>query len=406
MSLDRTPIRASSRYLRFQAAEKVVQKVYLSSELQMNRVKAVARSDPRQVLARHLRALREERWPDMKITQPQLARALGGSRPLSVPLISSWESQGSPKIPPVHRLEAYAAFFATPRSVAGGEPRLLSMAELTDAERQATLELTRELMRLRNDALRATSVAEADEISESLSAGPWRFEDGRPITIVCAQLPPDMREKMPYADPSNPDYIALYNYSDLDALFELHGHIRACNPTSQVNLRVAQRLESDDYTTHLVALGGVDWNQATESLLDSLQLPVKQLGDWRSPEGPCFEVSEDGKKKQYRPSLEQRGGQDALVEDVALFARAINPFNKKRTVTICNGMYGSGTYGAVRALTDARFRDRNAEYVHDRFAGSGSFSILTRVRVLAGVALTPDWTLEENRLYEWSRSES
>lgn len=94
-------------------------------------------------------------------------------------------------------------------------------------------------MRLRNDALRATGVAETDEISRSLSAGPWRFEDGNTITVVCAQLPPDMREKMPYADRSSPDYIELYNCSDLDALFELHGHLRASNPTNQVNLRVA-----------------------------------------------------------------------------------------------------------------------------------------------------------------------
>jgi transcriptional regulator with XRE-family HTH domain len=367
----------------------------------MNRARAVDKGDPRQLLARRLRALREERWPDMKLTQPQLARALGGSRPLSVPLISSWESQGAPKIPPVHRLEAYAAFFATPRSVATGEPRMLGAAEMTDAERQARLELTRELMRLRNDALRATGVAEADEISRSLSAGPWRFEDGNTVTVVCARLPPDMREKMPYADRSSPDYIELYNYSDLDALFELHGHLRASNPTNQVNLRVAQQLVRDDYTTHLVALGGVDWNQATRSVLENLHLPVTQVGSWKSAEGPCFEVTEGGKTEQHRPILDQRGEQEVLVEDVALFARAINPFNRKRTVTICNGMYGNGTYGAVRALTDERFRDRNAEYIHDRFAGSESYSILTRVKVLDGAALTPDWTIPENRLHEW-----
>jgi transcriptional regulator with XRE-family HTH domain len=338
----------------------------------------------------------------MKITQPQLARALGGHRPLSVPLVSSWESQRAPKIPPIHRLEAYATFFATPRSVAGDEPRLLSAAEMTDAERHTRLELARELMRLRKDALGATGIAEADEISRSLSAGPWHFEDGHTITIVCAQLPPDMREKMPYADRNSPDYIELYNYADLDALFELHGHLRASNPTNQVNVRVAQQLVRDDYTTHLVALGGIDWNQTTRSLLDNLQLPVRQAGSWMSPEGPCFEVTEGGKTDQHRPILGQRGEQEVLVEDVALFARAINPFNRERTVTICNGMYGSGTYGAVRALTDKSFRDRNAEYVHDHFAGTVSFSILTRVKVLAGEAVTPDWTVQENRLHEWS----
>jgi hypothetical protein len=57
----------------------------------------------------------------------------------------------------------------------------------------------------------------------------------------------------------------------------------------------------------------------------------------------------------------------------------------------------------VRALTDARFRDRNADYVGERFADSDSYCILTRVTVEAGKALTPDWTLEETRLFEWSR---
>ncbi len=75
--------------------------------------------DPRQKLARRLRALREDRWPGMKITQPQLAQALGGEKPLSVPLISSWESQSNPRIPPLARLDGYAALFATIRSFTG-----------------------------------------------------------------------------------------------------------------------------------------------------------------------------------------------------------------------------------------------------------------------------------------------
>jgi hypothetical protein len=406
MYLDRAGKPASSRYLGFRRPEKVVQTVYLTAELQMNRAKAVDGRDPRQILARRLRELREDHWSEMKVTQPQLARALGGDRSLSVPLISSWESPSAPKIPPIHRLEAYATFFATPRSVAESEPRLLSAAEMTDAEQSARDELTRELMRLRNDALRATSATEPDPIARSPSAGPWRFADGADITIVCARLPSELREQMPYADKSKPDYIALYNYSDLDALFELHGHLRATNPTSQVNVRLADELAPDDYTTHLVALGGVDWNQATRSVLGSLQLPVRQLGDWRSPDGPCFEVSEGGKTRQHRPTLEQRGEQEVLVEDVALFARAINPFNRERTVTICNGMYGSGTLGAVRALTDVRFRERNAKYIHDRFVGRESFSILGRIKVFEGAALTPDWTDPGSRLHEWPRSEA
>lgn len=359
---------------------------------------------PRQSLARHLRALREEH----KITQSQLAQALGGGKPLSVPLISSWESRTSPVIPPVSRLDDYATFFATTRSFDGKVGRLLDLDEMTEQESAARQELVQELRRLRIEALGVSGPGSArpdgaQEIAESLNAGPWRFEDGNSILIVCAQLPEDMLKKMPYTDPLDPDHIAMYRYSDLDALFELHGHLRAANPTNEVYFRATGQLAPDDYTAHLVSLGGVDWNKATSSVLDRLQLPVKQVANWDTPDGAYFEVDDDGRKTQHRPHLVESADREILLEDVALFARAINPFNRKRFVTICNGMYGRGSYGAVRALTDRRFRDRNAEYLHERFAGSEAYCILSRVTVEAGATLTPDWTLSETRLFEWSR---
>ena len=110
--------------------------------------------------------------------------------------------------------------------------------------------------------------------------------------------------------------------------------------------------------------------------------------------GAYFEITEEGGRKvPHHPQLEESGGRTILREDVALFARAVNPFNRKRIVTICNGMYGRGTYGAVRALTDERFRDRNMEYIQARFPDAEACCILTRVTVENGVTLTPDWTL-------------
>jgi hypothetical protein len=64
-------------------------------------------------------------------------------------------------------------------------------------------------------------------------------------------------------------------------------------------------------------------------------------------------------------------------------------------------MYGRGTLGAVRALTDERFRGRNAEYVQDRFGGFETFSILSRVPILMGEVVTPDWTVRGNTVHEW-----
>lgn len=369
--------------------------------------------DPRQTLARRLRALREDRWPGRKVTQAQLAAALSdGTRSVSVPLISSWESRSNPKVPPAARIEDIATFFASRRSFDGRTGRLLSPDEMTAQESAAREKLLQELTRLRGDALAAPIVLAAvpgvvQGIPESLSSGPYRIEPGNRITIVSAQLPPDMLQKMPYTDPLDPDFIELYRYADLDALLELFGHLRATNPANPVGFRAADQLVADDYTGHLVLLGGVDWNVATSTVLRSLQLPVTQIGDWDAEGGAFFEVTEaDGHKVAHRPLLgEGSDGQKILREDVALFARAVSPFNQKRFVTICNGMYGRGTYGAVRALTDERFRDRNAEYLRESFGDSDTFCILSRVTVVNGETLTPDWTLPQTRLFEWSRPE-
>ena len=346
--------------------------------------------------------------------QAQLAAALGedGRRSVSVPLISSWESQTNPKVPPESRVQDIATFFASPRSFDGHVARLLGPDEMTVQERAAKESLLEELTRLRNEALGAAATSQprttipgvGQEITQSLSAGPYRYEPGERITIVCGLLPQELLERMPYTDLLDPDFIELYRFAELDALLELFGHLRATNPTSPVGFRAAEQLSADDYTGHLISLGGVDWNLATTSILDRLQLPVTQVANWDEPDGAYFEVTEaDGRKKEHRPLLKESDGQPILREDVALFAGATSPFNRKRFVTICNGMYGRGTYGAVRALTDERFRDRNAEYLRDTFGDSEAFCILTRVPVQAGRTLTPDWTLPGTVLFKWSR---
>jgi hypothetical protein len=363
--------------------------------------------DPRLVLARRLRALREDHWPGKRITQPQLAQALGG---VSVPLISSWESQTNPRIPPPGRLDAYAALFATVRSFDGSPGRIISQQEMSDQEQQTMSELKRELAQMRSAAMRVgaagaggtAAAASVVQITESLNFGPYRYPDGDDITIVCAGWPERMLAQIPYTKIDDPDYIELLTYSELDALFELHGHLRAANPANQVNLRIADRLFRDDYTSHLISLGGIDWNTLTTSALERLQLPVQQVADWGTEGGQYFEAQEAGTMRQYRPVLEKAGDQEVLHEDVALFARAMNPFNRRRTITICNGMYGRGTYGAVRALTDVRFRDPNVEYLRSRFGDSDSYCILTRVPVVNGRTITPDWTIDDYRLFEWA----
>jgi transcriptional regulator with XRE-family HTH domain len=367
-------------------------------------------ADPRLVLARRLRALRVEQH-DLK--QLQLASALGGSRPLSTALISSWESLNNPRIPPVPRLRAYAALFAVDRSFEQGEPRLLQPAEMTRDERGAASELERELLALRADAVRSSHVtpppgrpdevatARLDLVIESLATGPWRFEDGNAITIVCSQWPAEKLAGIPYKDITDPDYTRLVTFADLDSLVELYGHLRAANPASRIEFRAADHMEPDDYTTHLISLGGPDWNRVTRELLNELRLPVQVFADWGESGDVYFQADGSGHDGRHSPRLEDREGRNDLSEDVGLLARGPNPYNDRRMVTICCGMYARGTYGLVRALTDPRFRDRNSLYLESRFAHADTFCMLSRVRVVNGTTVTPNWTLESFRLFEW-----
>jgi hypothetical protein len=194
----------------------------------------------------------------------------------------------------------------------------------------------------------------------------------------------------------------LSRYSDLDALLELHGHIRALNPGNNVYVRTGSlTLTPDEYTSHLVLLGGVDWNQVTAEVLRRIDLPIQQHRRQNDDDTEGFEVVQHGAREIFRPALRKAGQRWILEEDVAHFYRSPNPFNRKRTVSICNGMYSRGTLGAVRALTDARFRDRNNAYVLERFAGHDTFSIISRVQVLMGSVVTPDWTSPDFLLHEW-----
>ena len=135
-----------------------------------------------QELAHRLRYLRQQHWPDVRLTQDALAKALGGEERLAAATVSSWESPTAPKLPPRDRMIAYARFFATRRSVEG-EPQLVPIDSLTEEETAAYQELEAELLGLRN-AARKPSPGEIVAVRRS-----WHFLDPGPATLICAQLP-------------------------------------------------------------------------------------------------------------------------------------------------------------------------------------------------------------------------
>lgn len=345
-------------------------------------------------LASRLRSLRTSHEP--RLTQADLARALSLVSKVAVATISSWESLITPKVPPTERLHSYALFFCSDRSTAT-PPHLVSEDELTSDERTRFQALHEELVALR-DAVHGPSSAGESSTSE-LST--WTF-DSDPITIICPEAP--LNERPPMANEKNPNYTRMFRYADLDALIELWGHIRACNPTANVVHRLPSEVVADDLSGHVVALGGVGWNRVMRRFLKALpEMPVSQVEHEDLKTGDIFRTSGDG-GRDYWPVWDEAGASGReLLEDVALLARVRNPYNHSQTLTICNGIHSRGVVGAVRALTDIAVRERNESFLASRFPG-GEFALLLRVPVLNSEALSPDLEIDSNRLYEWSPS--
>lgn len=236
-----------------------------------------------------------------------------------------------------------------------------------------------------------------------------------------------------YANPWHPNAVAALHNGDGDAVLELVGHVRAENPGADVRWVAANELASDDLTGHVIVLGGGDEGVGKRSRIGALQYLFKRLtlpvgtelppgGDEEYDAQFYVQVDAEGhpdpegsRREAYAPRFvfdedNERvvdNGQPRLEYDVALLGRFANPLNLSATVTVCSGIFSRGTYGAVRALTDATLRSRNEKYLAGHF-DLQSFWLLLHVPVFPGpsgaLTLTPDLTRPFHRLRSSSSS--
>lgn len=371
--------------------------------------------EPAALLAQRLRELRTSHWAGTELTQAKLADAFG----VQPATISAWESTAGGKTPSPARLEAYARFFASRRSLEK-QPHLVAEPDLSPDEQDEYRKLRDQLLGLQNGPAESNTGSASDAESERADVrasvrlrprGIFTFAEG-PVTVICPKAPESAQG--PLANKDDPNFAKLQQYGDLDALIELYGHLRAANPILDVFHRLASEVTRDDMSTHLILLGGVGWNQVTRRFLEALrQVPITQLVVDEYDDGDIFEVTQP-ERKRFLPIWEDReDGEDGeerkdgrvLIEDVALLARIPNPFNVNRTLTICNGVHSRGVFGAVRCLTDKQVRGANEEFLAERFP-DGRFALLLRVPVVANETLSPDLQNPATRLYEWPFTES
>jgi hypothetical protein len=335
-------------------------------------------------LARALRDLRESTWPGRELTQAQLAEALSSEGRVAGATLSSWENLSNPKTPSVSRVSALARFFSTRRSLEG-QPHLIPEAELTPEEMDRFRELESQLLQL---------LRPEDRKAQHI----FQFDSG-PVIVICPDAPTEVQGSL--ANEDDPNFTKLQRYGDLDALIQLYGHLRAENPTLDVVHRLASEVVPDDYTSHMVVLGGFAWNEVTRRIQGVLsRVPIEQRGVSDLERGDIFRINTAVGERSFYPESEELGDRRELVADVAYVARLRNPFQFNRTLTICNGIHSRGVLGAVRCLTDASVRAESDKYLADRFP-DGEFAMLLRVRVVKNETLSPDLRDPTVRLYEW-----
>ncbi len=346
-------------------------------------------------LARRLKALRKDR----SIPQRRVADALG----VSIALISAWESETNPTVPPGSRIRDLATFYASERSWTGDRGRLLTDDELSPPERGARDEIYEVLRSI------ASGPSRLPVVGDVLST--LHFPPDEDIRIVCGQLEQPLDDEgneqgHPYTEPDNVNYTDLLTFADVDALMELFGFLRKVNPDSDVRFIRADRLlnagSPDDLASHVILLGGLaNLNPVTQQMLRDAGLPVKQEENLDvTAQGEIFTL-ENG--EQFVPELTAKQG---LLEDVGLLARAPNPYHSSRTLTVFNGVFSRGVLGAVRTLTDDKLRKPNEQHIKNHFAPADRFAILMRVTLRFGKVQTPDLQNARTRLYEWPKDSS
>jgi hypothetical protein len=343
------------------------------------------RPDQAAKLAHALRDLRESTWPDQVLTQGELAAALSSEGRVAAPTLSSWESRTNPKTPSEARIRAYARFFCTERSLEG-QPHLIPRDELAPDELDRLHKLESQLLEL--------YYPEDRTVRRS-----FQFDDG-PVIVICPEAPTDLQG--PLANVNDPNFTKLRQYGDLDALIELYGHLRAENPALDVFHRLGSEMVRDDLSGHVILLGGIGWNEVTRRFQSAIsQVPITQRAVPDLRDGDIFHVETPEGALDFYPEYEDLGEGKELTADVGFIVRLGNPFRVSRTLTICNGIFSHGVFGAVRCLTDKSVRDENEKYLADRFP-AGEFAMLVRVPVVTNETLSPDLQNPKARLYEWA----
>jgi hypothetical protein len=107
-----------------------------------------------------------------------------------------------------------------------------------------------------------------------------------------------------------------------------------------------------------------------------------------------------GQTQSLYPEYKDLGEGKDPIDDIGPLTRLRHPSQRRRTLTICNGIHSRSVFWAMRCPTGARVREANEIHLEKRFP-YGEFAILLRIPVVENQTLSPDLQDPNARQYEW-----
>jgi hypothetical protein len=154
-------------------------------------------------------------------------------------------------------------------------PHLISEDQLTPDELERFRELESELLALFHP-------------EDRKARRTFQFDAG-PVVVICPTARTGVQGLLGAVQ--DPNFTRLRQYGDLDALIELYGHLRAENPVLEVFHRLTSNVVSDDFSGHVILLGGIGWNKATRRFQSAIsQVRIMQTAVDDLSGGDIFRV--------------------------------------------------------------------------------------------------------------------
>jgi len=164
----------------------------------------------------------------------------------------------------------------------------------------------------------------------------------------------------------------LIGLGDTHAVHELTDTLTGLGATFEMSY--AEKLSDGQQHHNLILVGAHEVNQIVDAIQDDAQFTYRFLPD-------PMRIHDVQTGVDHVPEWDPKREGELLL-DYGTLSRLPNPYHHRSTVVILSGVYGFGTWGGARVISDAEFLRRC------RRLGTYDVECLFAVRILQGIVLS------------------